>query len=351
MAELLFRDGPETDPLSLITAARIAACADVSAPLNEYLRATLSSGRCRRVNNSLDPINTAGVVYGTGWETNTYNGIVPRSVWTIKHRPKHPGTPEGMVYAGGGDWVDIYLVGPGGVSAHGVMPLSGTEGHNYLSFSDLALKVGKKMMSYNLWLRAAYGSPQGNDADNLHAWTRTTNAGRALTGATNAAGNATGTEAKLHAVSSIGCVDCVGNLWEWLDEVMNNADGGRVFRGSTDPAVNPLVFATWDGGRFGLEAPATGTGHGTLTRPINTTLAPVHGTYAWDPVSPLGDTVGGNPNNGGVHQCFDLQLTALLAGAVWAHGARAGCRALHATLHGLWAVTTLYGSRFACDSL
>ena len=294
MAELLFRDGPTEDPLSLITAARIAACADVAAPVNEYLKAALSSGvaannnqisveggvvvrvgdlvyrtlatnigtaqldtgsafilgrdyyiylcdsavpsgsgspvyrislnstfptgftannsrkiggfhfgRCRRVNSSLDPINPAGVAYGAGWETNTYNGIVPRSVWTLKHRPKRPGDPEGMVYAGGGDWVDIYLVGPGGVSAHGVTPLSGTEGHNYLSFSDLALKVGKKMMSYSLWLRAAYGSPQGNDSDNLHAWTQTTNSGRSLTGATNATGNATGTEAKLHAVSSI----------------------------------------------------------------------------------------------------------------------------------------------------
>ena len=35
------------------------------------------------------------------------NGIVPRSVWTLGHRPKC--SPEGMVYLGGGTWVDIYL--------------------------------------------------------------------------------------------------------------------------------------------------------------------------------------------------------------------------------------------------
>ena len=33
---------------------------------------------------------------------------VPRSVWTLGHRPKC--SPEGMVYLGGGTWVDIYPV-------------------------------------------------------------------------------------------------------------------------------------------------------------------------------------------------------------------------------------------------
>ena len=436
MAELLFRDGPTDDPLSLITAARVAACADVAAPVNEYLQAALSFGvgvnnnqlsitggvvlrvgdlvyrtqamnigtpqldigsvfivgrdyyvylcdsavpggsgsptyrislnatfpagftannsrkiggfhfgRCRRVNNLLEPINSLGTPYGTGWETNTYDGIVPKSVWTLKHRPKRPGDPEGMVYAGGGDWVDIYLVGPGGVSSHGVVPLSGTEGHNYLSFSDLALKVGKKLMSYSLWLRAAYGSPQGNAGDNILAWTATTTTGRAITGATNAAGNAPGAEAKLHAVSSIGCVDCVGNLWEWLDEVMANPHS-HVLHGTTNPTTH--TYATWDGSRGGL-VNTTGTNHGPITNGNNGVSA--QGAWNWDRDTPLGDTVGGNPLNGNIHQLYDRSLTALLAGAGWAAGTPAGCRALLASLTGLWHVPAHYGSRFACDSL
>ena len=50
MAVLLFRDGPADDPLSLITAARIAACADIAAPVGEYLKADLSSGTAANSN-------------------------------------------------------------------------------------------------------------------------------------------------------------------------------------------------------------------------------------------------------------------------------------------------------------
>ena len=37
---------------------------------------------------------------------DVFIGIVPRSIWTLFHRPKCD--PEGMVYLSGGVWVDIY---------------------------------------------------------------------------------------------------------------------------------------------------------------------------------------------------------------------------------------------------
>jgi len=65
-------------------------------------------GMCRRVNpQSLVPINAGGVDRGAGWEGNVYLGIIPRSVWTLKHRPNC--NPEGMVHLKGTTWVDIYL--------------------------------------------------------------------------------------------------------------------------------------------------------------------------------------------------------------------------------------------------
>ena len=64
-------------------------------------------GRCRKVDSNLQPLNGSSVIFGTGWESAVSNGIVPRSVWTLGHRPKC--SPEGMVYLGGGTWVDIYL--------------------------------------------------------------------------------------------------------------------------------------------------------------------------------------------------------------------------------------------------
>ena len=60
-------------------------------------------GRCRKVDSNLQPLNGSSVIFGTGWESAVSNGIVPRSVWTLGHRPKC--SPEGMVYLGGGTWV------------------------------------------------------------------------------------------------------------------------------------------------------------------------------------------------------------------------------------------------------
>ena len=299
-------------------------------------------GQCRRVDNMLRPTNSAGLAYGAGWESNVYLGIVPRSVWTLKHRPAC--SPEGMVYAGSKTWFDIYLssdAGNGSVqSVMNGIPLTGTEGYNWPAWCDRALRTGKRMPTLEESFRAGHGAPQGNNGDNVNAWTMTTNAGR------NPAGQIP------NAVSSIGTRDDVGNVWKWTSDVTTNADGGRVFRGSTDPNPVPFIYASWDGSRGGLEAPATGSGHGQTTRALNTIDPPVQGWYAWDPVSPLGDTTGdGNPDNGNVWQCYDLQHTAYLYGGDWNSGVHAGSRALHASPNGLWRLYTSLGVRLACDSL
>ena len=242
-------------------------------------------GRVRQVSSKLIPINTAGAEKGSGWESNVASGIVPRSVWTLKHRPKC--SPEGMVYAGGGLWVDIYLAssnGVGGVkSAYNATPLTGTEGHNSYDFIDLGLKSGKRLLSYSEWQQAAYGSPQGADGNNTNAWAATTNTARTTTGNV------------VNAVSAIGCVDCVGNVWEWLDELSYRYD-----------ATSGTVSWTWKD--------VLGDGNGQ---------AYTQGTYG---------------------------LVRLLAGGSWLNGVYAGCRAVHCYLYP-WHVHTSIGARFGCDSL
>jgi hypothetical protein len=166
-------------------------------------------GKVRRHNSRLQPVNTSGQAFGAGWEANIADGILPRSAWTVQHRPTC--SPEGMVYLGGGVWVDIYLSsddGDGGIkSVHGATPLTGTEGLHQYNFVERALVVGKRLLSYDEWCQAAFGSPQGNDGDNANAWSQTTNSGRATTGAV------------ARAVSCIGARDCAGNVWEWLKEM------------------------------------------------------------------------------------------------------------------------------------
>ena len=71
--------------------------------------------------------------------------IVPRSVWTLGHRPKC--SPEGMVYLGGGTWVDIYLNSDDGAkglkSEYGCAPMTGTESMNWYNFVERLAKSGK----------------------------------------------------------------------------------------------------------------------------------------------------------------------------------------------------------------
>lgn len=295
-------------------------------------------GRCRHTVSTLRPINESGEVYGDGWETNTYDGIVPQSVWTLKHRPCC--TPEGMVYLGHGVWVDIYLSsddGMGGLqSVYGGTPLTGTEGHNWYSFNDRALLSGKRLLSYAEFCQMAYGSPQGNDEDNNNAWTMVSNIGR----------NPSGYVAD--AVSSIGCRDAVGNVWEWLRDVVLNANGGTVLMGQT--GATDYTYLSYDGSRAG-QVDSGGTNHGATTRTYASMDDPVGGAWMYDKTSPLGDTAGGNPKNGNVYQYYDWQTAAFIGGATWYHGTQAGCRSINTTPNGLWHVCTTIGVRCACESL
>jgi hypothetical protein len=295
-------------------------------------------GQCRRVNSNLDPINSAGIVYGAGWEANVYLGIVPRSVWTLTHRPKC--SPEGMVYFGSGKWVDIYISssdGAGGLkSAFGELPLTGTEGHNWYSFLGRMRRSGKRMLTYAEWIQMAEGSPQGLAENNDNAWSKSTSPA-------NNARNICGGVAR--AVSAIGVRDAVGNVWEWLDELITNASG-RVLMGTTNPTS--YTYASSDGGRGG-QITTTGTGHGPTTR-ADASPNSAQGAFAWDTISPLGDTAGGNPNNGNIYEYYDQSLIALHAGGHWVHGVNAGCRAVHLGSYP-WSVGTVVGARCACESL
>ena len=159
----------------------------------------------------------------------TSNVVVPNSVWDLCHRPRC--SPEGMAYIGNGVWVDIYLVsvnaaitfsagngspltGGSGRSAYNAVPLTGTEGLNWYNFAELAQRSGKRLLTIDEWIQAAYGSPQGNDTNNVNAWSATSNTGRQNTGQV------------VNAISLLNIVDCAGNVFEWTD---NNSDVGENF--------------------------------------------------------------------------------------------------------------------------
>lgn len=238
-------------------------------------------GRCR---NSITPDDV------------TSNVVVPNSVWDLCHRPRC--SPEGMAYIGNGVWVDIYLAsvdepitfsaGNGSPtltgsckSAFNALPLTGADGLNGYNFQELARRSGKRLLSLGEWLQAAHGSPQGNSNNNDNAWTATSNTARQFVGFVP------------RAISLLNIVDCVGNVWEWLDEYIIRPDSGS--------------------------------------------------TWQWYNVMP-------NQNVGQLYMYGSVSLVQIIAGGDWRHGAYAGSRAVD--LHNYpWYVHVHIGSRFACDSL
>lgn len=244
------------------------------------------------------PVNASGIVKGSGWQNNVYDGIVPRSVWTLGHRPKC--APEGMVYLGGGTWVDIYLSsndGKGGLqSKYGATPMTGSEGCNWYDFAHRLQQSGKRMPNLQEFIQYAYGSPEGLDNSNDYAWTATTNGGRTTTG--NVA----------KAVSAVGVRDAVGNVWEWLDEIITRAEHAK----------NSTYHAS--------EA------------------------WGWDITSPMLTGEDSDIASGNIYEYYANSIAALLAGGNWILGAGAGTRALHCSDYP-WNVSSPIGVRGACDSL
>ena len=247
-----------------------------------------------------DSRKIGGFHYGRGRNSLTIaditsNVVVPNSVWDLCHRPRC--SPEGMGYIGNGVWLDIYqcsvdeaitfangngspLVTGTAKSAFNATPLTGTEGLSGYNFIELARRSGKRLPTLAEWLQAAHGSPQGNNGDNVNAWTATTNSARAATGYVP------------NAISLLNIVDCVGNVWEWLDAFSNR-----------------------------------------------------HDTTAWNWYDVMtGMNVGQlyMPNNTGLSQ--------YIAGGHWGGGVYAGSRCV-GLYHYPWSVVTNIGSRLACDSL
>ena len=111
----------------------------------------------------------------------------------------------------------------------------------------------------------------------------------------------------VNAVSAVGCVDAVGRVWEWLNDL--------------------------------------------ITRAEHATNADYHPTAAWgwDKKTPL-MTGEKNYDVGNIYQYYAYSLAALVAGGSWNAGANAGARAVDCALYP-WGVGSDVGGRGACDSM
>ena len=197
----------------------------------------------------------------------------------------------------GNIWVDIYLVSEGAgswpdidpVSEFDATPVTGTKGYCGYDFMHLAANGGKRLLTYAEWIQAAYGIPEGNDNDNNAAWTDDSNDSRTETGTVE------------QAVSVYNIVDCVGNVYEWL-----NSWNARNYNDNWNSDLN------------------------------------------WHDVLDAGKDEG--QGFGEANMEHERHLVMLIAGGDWSPGSSAGARTMNLGDRP-WRVATGIGSRLACDSL
>jgi len=210
-------------------------------------------------------------------------GILPNSVWDLENRPTCD--PTGMAKVGD-IWVDIYLASEGAdswpdkklVSEYNATPVTGTEDYCWYDFVKAAANVGKRLLTYEEFVQVAYGSPEGHDGDNNAAWSDTSNSDRTATGTVE------------QAVSIYNIVDCVGNVWEWLNTFGTSSSG------------------SWNS-----------------------------------------NTQAGKDSSYGMGDVYS-SINVARAGGSWADGVRAGARALSLSSQP-WGVRTRSGCRLVCDPL
>ncbi|MBO7583078.1 MAG: SUMF1/EgtB/PvdO family nonheme iron enzyme [Treponema sp.] len=257
------------------------------------------------------PIDSAGNKFGssgTKWQDNVTVGIVPNSVWDLKHKPKisHPGLVEvnGVwlgAFQASAEEAFTFMSATNGLhvtsgklaTKYGAIPVTGTEGMNQFTFNEIAHKQGLRLPRYEEWLAGAFGSPQGENGANNYAWAKTTNTARTFTGcsvntSTGAYDGINGV--KPFAISAYNLHDCVGNVSEWTND-------------------------------YSIKQDST--------------------SWAWQNVLGAGMGQACLPFSGG--------MSALICGNNWDDGVLCGPRSVNLDSNP-WNVNVLIGARLACDA-
>ena len=162
-----------------------------------------------------------GTISGHSLTGYIVGDILPASVWDLKWKPRS--APEGMVYSAAANiWVDIYLMSGTGVNTKSVNGGTISDTRNWMDFIDDAGAVGKRLLRDREFQLIAAGCNEGTN----------------ITGSAdpNTTGGHVDTAGR-RMISNIGCEDCAGTEWQWLDEQtyqhdtdtfsMKNVTGGK----------------------------------------------------------------------------------------------------------------------------
>lgn len=191
-----------------------------TAPSGTFAGVTCTENNTRKLGGFHGLCVAVGTISGHGLTGYLAGDILPRSVWDAhKHRPES--NPEGMVYAGNGLWVDIYLATTDSdelVSQYNANPQSGgtnaaysyspTPYYHWYNFVDRFAEVSKRLPVQSEFMRFALGSNEETDIDGDLEDKGT-------------GGNSDGTR---RMISNFGVEDCAGALWQWINETAHEGD-------------------------------------------------------------------------------------------------------------------------------
>ena len=205
--------------------------------------------------------------------------ILPASIWDLSFRAANQN--EGSVYDSNLDyWPHIYLQSGTGTGTRSAFGGTVTRTRQQLDHVEDMFRVGKRLLTDTEFMSSMEGS---NQETNIFGSVQPETTG----GHTDTAGR--------RMISDIGCEDGVGAYWQWLQEVCNLVT-------SVD-AVNTYKSGYTDNGAYRGGNPKVA---------ISITDSRVPG-FTW--IQRNNETKGQTYN-----------LTGLLAGGYWGHGAACGSR-------------------------
>lgn len=240
----------------------------------------------------------AGTITGHALTGYLAGDILPASVWDLKHRPVS--NPEGMVFSENANiWVDIYLQSGTGATTASLFGATITDIRNWMDFVDDGGAVKKQMLTdYEFQLIAAGSNEEKNIQGSVDPGT---------------AGGHVDTVGR-RMVSSIGCEDCCGVMYQWLNEQSYRYDGGSHTHNENTAAAYTQNATTG------------------ATDPLP--------AWAWYDLPGAKGSLYMQGSNGDVK---------LLAGANWLHGASSGSRSRSAYSY-RWNASSDIGCRFGARS-
>lgn len=164
--------------------------------------AGFSASTSRKIGGFHTLCTSVGTISGHPLTGYTANQILPESVWDLKHRPLSE--PAGMVFSEAANiWVDIYLASGTGASTASVNGGTISDTRNWMDFVDDFGAVRKQLLDDIEFQVIAAGSNEETNitgsADPVTTGGHSDTAGRRM-------------------ISNIGCEDCCGVMWQWLNE-------------------------------------------------------------------------------------------------------------------------------------